>query len=246
MDRIDTLLFDFGGTLDLPGQHWLDRFLAHYRAAGWRLGREELDPAFAWATAEGYRATAALRECGLRSLVERLVAWQFEDLRARLPDRFPAGFVPAQITVPFCAQSAEGLASSRDLLAELAPGFRLGVVSNFYGNLERVLADAGILGLTTAIVDSSRVGVFKPEPRIFALALEALGARAERTLMIGDSLTKDCAPARSLGMKTVCVMGARPPSAALAAGADYLVRDLSALRDLLGDDARRDLSGRAG
>jgi FMN phosphatase YigB (HAD superfamily) len=231
VDRIDTLLFDFGGTLDLPGEHWLDRFLAHYRAAGWRIERQELDPAFTWATAQGYRATLAMRQCDLTALVERLVQWQIEELRARLPDRVPSGFEPAQIIVPFCQASVAGMATSRLLLGDLALRFRLGIVSNFYGNLERLLADAGILELTTAIIDSSRVGVFKPDPRIFALALQALGARAERTLMVGDSLTKDCAPARTLGMKTAWVMGARPASP--AAGADYLITGLADLRSLL-------------
>ncbi|HLH77377.1 MAG TPA: HAD family hydrolase [Candidatus Binataceae bacterium] len=235
MDRIDTLLFDFGGTLDLPGEHWLDRFLVHYRAAGWRLERQELDPAFAWATAQGYRATQALRECDLSSLVERLVQWHIEELRERLPARFPAGFVPSQIAVPFCHASVAGMLTSRLLLAELAPRFHLGVVSNFYGNLERVLADAGILELTTTVIDSSQVGVFKPDPYIFALALQALGARAEHTLMIGDSLTKDCAPARALGMKTALVTGARSACAAAATGADYVIADLADLHSLLGD-----------
>jgi putative hydrolase of the HAD superfamily len=88
-------------------------------------------------------------------------------------------------------------------MARLNGGFKLGVVSNFYGNLDRVLADARLERYFAAVVDSSRVGIFKPEPGIYEEALKKLRIRPEETAMVGDSLTKDCAPAKRLGMRTV-------------------------------------------
>ena len=84
-------------------------------------------------------------------------------------------------------------------MAALAPRFRIGVVSNFYGNLEAVLSEAGLLPFVTAAVDSSRVGAFKPDPAIFQAALARLDARPEESAMVGDSLNKDCAPAGGWG-----------------------------------------------
>ena len=50
-------------------------------------------------------------------------------------------------------------------------------------------------------VFSGIVGVEKPDPRIYEAALEAAGGVAPgEALHIGDSLRKDYAPARSLGM----------------------------------------------
>jgi putative hydrolase of the HAD superfamily len=54
-----------------------------------------------------------------------------------------------------------------------------------------------------AIADSSRVGVFKPDPGIFEFALKKMQTEAAETAIVGDSLGKDCAPARKLGLRTV-------------------------------------------
>jgi putative hydrolase of the HAD superfamily len=79
-------------------------------------------------------------------------------------------------------------------------GFRLGVVSNAEGRVERDLASAGFAGLLETVVDSHLVGVAKPDPRIFAIALERLGARAETTVFVGDVPAVDVAGARAAGV----------------------------------------------
>lgn len=207
------LLFDFGGTLDVPGSHWLDRFLAHYRAAGMRLTREQLDPAFAYGTTMGYREGAAMHNRGLGELIRFLVDLQLDYLSSHGPDevRSQLAGLPStgrahlleRIGSGFIDQSSRGLAESREVLSILASRFRLGVISNFYGNLDRILADAGMRNLFATVIDSARLGVFKPERGIFEAALEALAIQPAQAAMIGDSLDKDCIPARSLGMKTV-------------------------------------------
>ena len=68
MAGIVALLFDFGGTLD-GRSHWLDRFLAQYKAASVEMTRAELDPAFDYATKTGYRATRVITRFGLKDLV---------------------------------------------------------------------------------------------------------------------------------------------------------------------------------
>ncbi len=49
------------------------------------------------------------------------------------------------------------------------------------------------------------IGVSKPDPRFFALALEAVGARAATTLAVGDRLDNDIAPAETLGMRGILI-----------------------------------------
>ncbi len=61
---IRAILFDFGGTLDQP-VHWLDRFLALYRACDIEIDRDQLEPAFTAATKAAYCATATMRHVGL-------------------------------------------------------------------------------------------------------------------------------------------------------------------------------------
>ena len=212
MATVTALLFDFGGTLDGPA-HWLDRFLASYRAAGVEITRAELDPAFDDATRIGYGATRVVSRFGLTDLVRFLVGHQFEYLRKGGPDPLrkvldDAGAAGRHrmveaVTNSFVRETSNGLARSRDVVGALKGRFRMGIVSNFYGNLDRILEEAKIDRFFAAVADSSRIGIFKPDAGIFETALKKIQCAPESAAMIGDSLSKDCVPARKLGMRTV-------------------------------------------
>jgi len=209
---LSALLFDFGGTLDGPA-HWLDRFLAQYRRAGIDISRDELDPAFEHATRTGYRAAKAIQRFGLMELVRFLVGNQLEFLARVAPPEIRARFesldskgkhrVTDKIASDFAAETREGLKRSKSVLAQLKPRFQIGVVSNFYGNLDRIIQEAGMKQFVSTVVDSSRVGIFKPQPAIFDAALRTLRISPEAAAMVGDSVTKDCSPAHSLGIRTI-------------------------------------------
>ena len=243
MATLRALLFDFGGTLDCP-VHWLDRFLSHYRACGLEIERAELDPAFDRATAQAYRAAGTIRKIGLRETVDFLLRAQIDYLSCLGPEhlgqRFqqmgPAGVAELRnrIGAAFAQQSLRGMRRSRELMVALKRRFRLGVVSNFYGNLDRVLAEGGMLELMDVTVDSSTVGIFKPDPRIFATALAALGvsSRPDEVAMVGDSLDKDCAPARRAGMKAIWLCSP-PDRAAPRDVGDFADLKINALEELL-------------
>jgi FMN phosphatase YigB (HAD superfamily) len=234
MATIIALLFDFGGTLDGPA-HWLDRFLASYRAAGIEITRAELDTAFDHATRIGYGATRVVARFGLTDLVRFLVGHQFEylrksgpePLRARLDDASAAGrhrLVEA-VTNSFVRETSAGLAHSREVVGPLRSRFKMGIVSNFYGNLDRILEEAKLDRYFAAVADSSRVGIFKPEPGIFEAALKKIRCAPESAAMIGDSIAKDCAPARTLGMRTVWLRTAAQ-SGDDASAADITIRSI--------------------
>jgi len=84
-------------------------------------------------------------------------------------------------------------------------GLELGVVSNAEGRVAEDLDSAGYEGLFTTVVDSQVVGVEKPDPRIFEIALERLGANAETTIYLGDVPAVDVEGARSAGITPVLV-----------------------------------------
>jgi putative hydrolase of the HAD superfamily len=210
---MQAILFDFGGTLDFP-RHWLDRFVAHYQAAGINIERAELDSAFSAATQKAYACSAMLRNYSLLQLVGFLVELQFERLGmcdAAAPRHLHAeacsgggiNELKMRIRDAFVAESAVGFAMSRPLLGLFAKRLKIAVVSNFYGNLDRVLAEADLARSITVIADSGRLGFYKPDPRIFGAALAQLSVQPREAVMVGDSLRKDCAPARAMGMATV-------------------------------------------
>jgi putative hydrolase of the HAD superfamily len=84
-----------------------------------------------------------------------------------------------------------------------ASGYRLGVVSNAEGRVERDLAGAGFGGLFDTVVDSHLVGVEKPDPRIFHIALERLGTPAATAVYLGDVPSVDVIGARAAGVAAV-------------------------------------------
>ena len=81
------------------------------------------------------------------------------------------------------------------------------LVSNFYGNVESVLADFDLRRYFRDIIESAVVGVRKPDPKIFRLGVDALGLKPEEVLVIGDSYKKDIVPAESIGCHVAWIKG---------------------------------------
>jgi FMN phosphatase YigB (HAD superfamily) len=235
------ILFDFGGTLDFP-RHWLDRFLTHYHQAAVILTRDELDKAFDSATQTAYRAVSSIRGYGLSEVVRYLVGLQLEDLRGNGTGRVKAAIKEAggdldelaeRISGDFVRESMGGFVESRDVLKALKQRFRIGVVSNFYGNLDRVLDEADLSELVDTIADSSRLGIFKPDPGIYRAALAGLGVQPAEAAMVGDSLDKDCVPAKRLGLTTVWLRHADAAQTKDVDGvADFTIEGLAELKTL--------------
>jgi HAD superfamily hydrolase (TIGR01549 family) len=110
-----------------------------------------------------------------------------------------------------------------------ASGRRLVVVSNANGTLHQHFARLDLARRFDVLIDSADEGVEKPDPRIFRLALERSGARAETTLHAGDFYHVDVVGARAAGLEAWLI-----DSAGLYAGHDVArVASLAALVDRL-------------
>ena len=81
------------------------------------------------------------------------------------------------------------------------------LVSNFYGNVESVLADFDLRLYFADIIESAVVGVRIPDPKIIMLGVEALGLRPQQVLVVGDSLRKDIIPAETIGCRVAWLKG---------------------------------------
>jgi putative hydrolase of the HAD superfamily len=82
-------------------------------------------------------------------------------------------------------------------------GLGMGLISNFEEWLERLLDAVEVTTFFDVRVISGIEGIEKPDPDIFRLALERLGARPEESLYVGDNVTYDVEPARQVGMTGV-------------------------------------------
>jgi FMN phosphatase YigB (HAD superfamily) len=222
------LLFDFGGTLDADGIPWKERIFRLFRAEGLVTGPDVFDPVF-------YAADDALVGAVPPTLsFEATVNELCHGVVRRLQPTAANG-TAGRLAARFRADSSAHLRANGPLLGRLAERYRLGVVSNFYGNLARVCEDTRIARYFDVLVDSACVGCRKPEPAIFHHALDALGVAPEAALFVGDSLQRDMAGARRVGMSHIWLTPGRaagPPEDVCCPG-DRAVRSLRELEGLL-------------
>lgn len=114
-------------------------------------------------------------------------------------------------------------------------GIRVGVLTNGPSDIQRrKLLVSGLGEELDSIAISGELGVAKPDPEAFRLALELLGTRPDETAMVGDSLENDVLGGIAAGLAAVVWMpGARqgelPPGA-------HLARELAEVPRLLGLD----------
>ena len=197
LPAVDAVVLDVGGVLLLPDPAIVRKRLSPFGACP---SDEQCDHAY-------YAGMAAIDGLGAddfshadRAVVRSLGIGE-EDLEAAAAELAAAYAEP---WVP--------VAGAADQLRRLrAAGVSLAIVSNATGEVEATLARHGICAVAgasphtgvpevAAVVDSFVVGVQKPEPAIFALALEALGSAPERCVYVGDSVHFDVNGAIAAGL----------------------------------------------
>ena len=199
------VLFDFGGTLDADGSRWSVRFHAAYRAVGGKQSFAAFDRAFR----ESDRALerlAGIERLGFRAMVDAQTAL----LLPRLSD---GAALPARaIADHFHSSTCAIVRRNEELLARLQQSYHLGVVSNFTGNLELCLQELGVMQYFSVVADSGRVGITKPDLRLFQHALRHPGLTSQPGWMVGDNFESDIRPAAALGLSTAWLAPANEKS----------------------------------
>jgi putative hydrolase of the HAD superfamily len=66
-----------------------------------------------------------------------------------------------------------------------------------------VLEEFGLTKYFNSIIESSVVGLRKPDPALFDLGVKVLGVETDEIVVIGDSYRKDIYPSSTLGCRTV-------------------------------------------
>jgi putative hydrolase of the HAD superfamily len=196
------VLLDVGGVLFLPDH---DRIVAALARLGVSADSVDLDRAH-------YEGVAALEEFteGDRSIwmaYQRAYARACgtpDDLVEEIADGLLNEFTTGGIWTRVIPESREGLEALADLDVALA------IVSNSDGSVESQLREHAICQVgpgpgvpVAAVIDSSVVGVSKPDPRIFDIALGALNVPAGGAIHVGDMPGADVDGARAAGVDPV-------------------------------------------
>jgi putative hydrolase of the HAD superfamily len=74
-------------------------------------------------------------------------------------------------------------------------------------NLDTVLQEFHLDNIFDVVVESAAVGIRKPDPAIYKLALERLRCEKDAVTVIGDSMKNDIQPAKELGLYTIQISG---------------------------------------
>jgi len=82
-------------------------------------------------------------------------------------------------------------------------GVAAAVISNSNGSARAILERVGLAAHLDFVIDSAEVGVEKPDPRIFALALARAGVGAAQAAYVGDLYSVDVRGARASGIGAV-------------------------------------------
>jgi HAD superfamily hydrolase (TIGR01509 family) len=97
------------------------------------------------------------------------------------------------------------LPNIQNVVKHLHERFRLGIISNTRSHIliEEIVKQIGLENYFAPLVTSVSAGYRKPSSVIFQAVLDTWNVPAHQVVMIGDSLSKDSAGAKALGMKTI-------------------------------------------
>ena len=246
MKDIRALIFDFGGTLDGNGTHWLERAYQFIHERHPEITREAFDEAdratiteFALGDAShewsyqdgsmlpvGVAASEYAARCSLRETTEAIAVGIYE--RLGLSQKMKDEYVEW-----FCTGAAESLAENRRWLKTLHGTYQLAVISNNFGNTRGWCDEYGLTPLLEVIIDSTVLGIAKPDARIFEEALSELGVAPAHAIYVGDSYSADMVGGKNAGLWTAWLIGDQVKTCPDPSMVDVQLSHLHELTDFL-------------
>ena len=181
---IKGVIFDYGGTIDSRGVHWSEVIWDGYCDSEVPVSKEEFRQSYVMAERELAKVRHILPHHNFYDLLLIKMRIELGDLVSRqvLAADYPVE-PKAEAIARYCYDAARSsIEEARPTLEALYARYPMVLVSNFYGNVESVLSDFDVRKYFGTIVESAVVGVRKPDPKIFALGVEALGLKPEEVV----------------------------------------------------------------
>lgn len=234
LDRVKGIIFDYGGTIDSNGTHWAEVLWQAYQDAQVPVSKAEFREAYVYT--ERYLAVNPIvkPDHHFGDLLKIKVDLQLNNLitSGKLEESDKIKMFSLAISTQ-CYNFAKDIINKEiQILEVLKAKYPMVLVSNFYGNVQAVLEDFGLLRFFDKIIESAVVGVRKPDPAIFGLGVQELGLPGENIVVIGDSHSKDIVPAMKNGCQTIWLKGPGWGDDEEGATADVVITDFMELKSI--------------
>lgn len=207
---IKGIIFDYGGTIDTNSRHWAEVLWEKYVEHQVPVTKDAFREAYVFGERSLAKYPFVRPDHNFHDVLAIKTKLQMEYLaeKRHLPMDERMLFDYATKVADSCYEYVlDILKATRPVVEDLAQKYKLVLVSNFYGNIQTILKDFQLYGCFADIVESSVVGVRKPDPAIYQLGVDAMGYEAEQVLVVGDSFSKDMVPAKKVGCKAVWLKG---------------------------------------
>lgn len=198
---IKAILFDFGGTLDTSGVHWYPKFKELYQQHQLPVDDGDLREAYIYAE----------RELGKMELFDNIDL--FDLLYIKIKNQllylknnceiFVGNDLKLAMVTALYKDIEETLNENFEIIKSLKNKYKIAIVSNFYGNLKFILERLDYLKYLDLVVDSKKIGIRKPDVKIWQFAIDELNLKNQEVAIIGDSYENDILPAMKLGTRSI-------------------------------------------
>ncbi|MCP4709861.1 MAG: HAD family hydrolase, partial [Planctomycetes bacterium] len=194
--------FDFGGTLDNDGADWFTRLHQAITQRTGPMDREDFNR-IAMTAANAISDIDDTPKLSMAGTAQRLCQTLHSHM-SRESVRAP-GWQADDVAEEFMSHAQEFLQRNLNVLEQLKKRYRLGVISNNWGNTAGWCSHYKFDHLMDTIIDSAVVGAVKPERKIFDAALDQLQLPAQQCAYVGDRYDCDMIGAHDAGMFSIWI-----------------------------------------
>jgi putative hydrolase of the HAD superfamily len=174
-----------------------------------------------WETLISWSPEAAAR---MNARIDERIGFGFRERWYASPNRYtaPVRTVLEEVGVP--AEAMDDVCAARlDFVREClvpregavetlrrlrADGLRVGLITVCSEDVETLWPHSAFAGLFDAEIFSSRIGISKPDPRIYLACCEELGVAPAEAVFVGDGANDELAGAERVGMRAILILEA--------------------------------------
>ena len=208
--QVEAILFDFGGTLDFDGVDWFTRYYDYVVEV---TGEHFDKPVFFGAMKDAAVSMNDMSDIMGLNMDQTVIRWM-ESTYSFLQDSSESGakdfaglWQPLDIAEKFLTESHETLKRNYEILVKLQRNYRLGCISNNWGNVAGWCEQVNYDGFFEVMIDSAVEQSMKPEAKIFHAALTKMDIDPGKCVYVGDRYDADVLGASGVGMQPLWITG---------------------------------------